>query len=224
MPNQDNTSLLVDNLDQTIPEKEFLPGNDIAKCILKVKGDKIIDVQETQVNIFDCDIKKVIGKSVYKIFPEYQPDGNLSTDVFRQIIEGLQLGHPISASLQIMTTTSQLFYADVSIFTFEKDKYYITLSPRKFEIPTVRQTLADHEVLNLQNLVTEGALMFKCYDPDGSVYYLNSAYLEFTATSFRHQLKDGWIKSISIFLSAIPEKPTICFASSRMRDKSTIFR
>ena len=39
--------------------------------------------------------------------------------------------------------------------------------------------------------------MFKCYDVDGSVYYLNSAYLDFTATSFNRQLKEGWLATVN---------------------------
>ncbi|MCK5704211.1 MAG: PAS domain S-box protein, partial [Cyclobacteriaceae bacterium] len=128
----------------------------------------------------------------------YQPDGNLSKNVFQSIKENLQLGHPVSTTLQIKTSPSQLHYAEINIFSFENNKYYLTLSPRKFEVSSLKQTITTNETINIHNLLSDGALMFKCYDTDGSVYYLNSAYLEFTATSFNRQLKEGWLNTVII--------------------------
>ncbi len=196
MPKETSQSLLIDNPEQSLLQSDSIQRFDQGKCILKVEDNVIVDVQETETNLFNCDIKKITGKPVGNIFPEYQPDGRLTSDVFLNITDNLLLGHPISTNLQIKTTNNQLFYSEVSIFTFEKDKYYLTISPRKFEISTFKQTISSQESVSIQNLIVDGSLMFKCYDIDGSVYYLNSAYLEFTATSFNRQLKNGWIQSV----------------------------
>jgi hypothetical protein len=191
-----NQSLLIDQPEQSMLVSEVGQGHEPGKCILKVENDIITDVQETQSNLFNCDVKKTVGRNIISIFPEYQLNGNLSSETFERIISGLKLGHPVTANLQIKTTGSQLFYSEISVFSFEKDKYYLTISPRKFEISSLKQTIAGQEPVTVQNFVIDGSLMFKCYDVDGSVYYLNSAYLEFTGTSFNRQLKYGWTQTI----------------------------
>lgn len=197
MSKESNQSLLIDNPEQSLFHSENGKGYDEGKCILKVEHNIITEVQETKNNVFNCDIQKIIGKPVESILPEYQPDGNLSIEVYQNLINNLQLGHPITSNLQIKTTSNQLFYSEVNIFTFEKDKVFLTLSPKKFEISTMKQTIASQDSVTIQNLIVDGSLMFKCYDVDGSVYYLNSAYLEFTGTSFNRQLKEGWLQTVS---------------------------
>ena len=195
---KENSDLLIDSPGQSILKETKIHESQQERCILKIENNIITDVQETKNNLFDCDLSKVIGKPVDIILPEYQPDGNLSKKIFQSILEKLQLGHPIFTTLQIKTTSNQLHYTDVNIFSFEKDKCYLTLSPKKFEISNLKQTITGKEQVNIQNLIVDGSLMFKCYDIDGSVYYLNSAYLEFTATSFNQQLKGGWSKTIHV--------------------------
>jgi PAS domain S-box-containing protein len=197
MSKESNQSLLIDNPEQSLFHSENGKGYDEGKCILKVEHNIITEVQETKNNVFNCDIQKIIGKPVESILPEYQPDGNLSIEVYQNLINNLQLGHPITSNLQIKTTSNQLFYSEVNIFTFEKDKVFLTLSPKKFKISTMKQTIASQDSVTIQNLIVDGSLMFKCYDVDGSVYYLNSAYLEFTGTSFNRQLKEGWLQTVS---------------------------
>ena len=196
---KDNSSrLLIDTPGQSILKGHFVNENEQAKCIIKLDRNIIFDVQETANNIFDCDLSKMIGEPIEAILPEYQPEGNLSKDVFQSILDNMQFGRPINTTLHIKTAANQLHYADANIFSFEKDKYYLTLSPKKFEISSLEQTIDGKEHINIQNLIVDGALMFKCYDIDGSVYYLNSAYLEFTATSFNQQLKEGWLNTVNI--------------------------
>jgi len=192
-----NHNILVDNPEQSLLQTEHRHDFEQEKCILKVESDVITDVQESQKNLFNCDIKKIVGENVRVIFPEYQPDGNSSDEVFSSIVKNLLLGHPVSSNLQIKTTSNQLFYSEVSIFSFEQGKYYLTISPRKFEITSLQQNITNQEPVNIHHLLTDGALMFKCYDVDASVYYLNSAYLEFTGTSFNQQLKEGWLQCVN---------------------------
>ena len=198
MPRGNSNAILVDTPDQSIVPGLKNAESNISSCIIKLEGNIIKDVLETKKNLFECDIKQIIGKPIETILPEYQPDGNLSTNIFQSIIENLQLGHPVFTTLQIKSSTNKLHYTDAHVFSFEKDKYFLTLSPKKFEISGIKQTIAGKEAINIQTLITDGSLMFKCYDVDGSVYYLNSAYLEFTATSFNQQLKEGWLKTISV--------------------------
>jgi hypothetical protein len=193
-----NQNLLIDNPDQSLLQTGQNQDYEHAKCILKVESDLIVDVQEADHVLFNCDFKRLVGKSFDVLLPEYQPDGNLSKEVFQVILDNLRLGHPVTKNLQIKINDNQLIYTELSIFSFEKDKYYATLSPRRFEISTLRQTIGPQESVTFQNLIVDGSLMFKCYDVDGSVYYLNSAYLEFTGTSFNRQLKKGWLNSINV--------------------------
>lgn len=198
MPKDNSSNLLVDTPNQSLL-KEFPALEDMhAKCIIKLEGDIISDVQEVKSKLFDCELSTLIGKPFNTILPEYQPNGNLSTILFQSIIDNLKLGHPIHTSLQIKTATNQLKYTEVHIFSFEKDTYYLTLSPKKFDASSLRLSIAEQEPINVQSLIVNGALLFKCYDVDGSVYYLNSAYLEFTASSFKQQLKEGWLKTVII--------------------------
>ena len=198
MSNDNSSRLLIDTPEQSILKGQVVNEEEQAKCIIKIKGNIISDVQETKNNLFDCDMSKLIGQPIEAILPEYQPDGNLSENTFQSLKDNLQLGHPVFTSLQIKTATNQLHYSDVTIFSFEKDTYYLTLSPKKFEFSSLKQTIASKEPVNLHSLIVDGSLMFKCYDINGSVYYLNSAYLEFTATSFNRQLKEGWLITINI--------------------------
>ncbi|MCG8309469.1 MAG: PAS domain S-box protein [Cytophagales bacterium] len=168
------------------------------KCIIRLDGHMITNVQETGSNLFRFDISKAKGKSIEYILPEFQADGNNSGSVIQSILNDLKSGRPVSTTIQIKNTSNTLFYADLTAFSFEKDTYFLTLSPTKFDASTVKQTLSGREPLNVQSFLADSSLMFKCYDIDGSVYYLNSAYLDYTATSFNQQLKEGWIKSINV--------------------------
>jgi len=198
MSSRNSNTILVDTPEQNQLGGNAIKDNDASKCIIKLEGDIITDLQETKDNLFDCDLSTFVGKPLIDIFPEYQPNGNLSKNVITTIFESLNLGHPISTTLQVKTTSNKLHYADVNVFSFEKNNYYITLSPKKFEVSSIKQTIAGKEAINIQNLIADGSLMFKCYDIDGSVYYLNSAYLDFTATSFNQQLKERWLKTVNI--------------------------
>ena len=198
MSSESNNTILVDAPDQSLLKESIIEDGGISKCIIKLEGDIITDIQETKDNLFDCDLSKIVGKSIVDILPEYQPDGNHSKKIIHSIIDNLNLGQPISTTLQIKNTSNKLHFADLEAFCFEKDKYYITLSPKKFEASSIKQTIAGQEAINIHNLLADGSLMFKCYDVDGSVYYLNSAYLDFTATSFNQQLKEGWLTTINV--------------------------
>ncbi len=196
MSKESNQSMLIDKPEHSLLKSENGLGYQQGKCILHIENGIITAVQETVNNMYNCDVKKMVGRPVESVFPEYQPDGNASKDAFRKIVQILKLGHPVTANLQIKTSDNQLFYSEVNLFTFQKNNYYLTLSPKNLELSSLRQNITDQESVSIQNLVIEGALMFKCYDTDGSVYYLNSAYLEFTGTSFNTQLKEGWLQTI----------------------------
>ena len=198
MQRGNSNTILVDTPEERIVGPGAEHENGASKCILKLKGDTIIDVQQTNDKLFDCDLSKVKNKQLIEIFPEYQPDGSQSKQVVSSIFENIDLGKPVTKTLQILSPSNKLHFAEVHVFSFEKDNYYITLSPRKFEVSSIQQTISGKDVINIQNLIADGSLMFKCYDVDGSVYYLNSAYLDFTATSFNQQLKEGWLKSLNI--------------------------
>ncbi len=170
----------------------------ISKCILKIDGEIIADVNETEPNVFNCDFSDFIGRSIESIFPEYQPDGNLSKIVYSSILDTLYLGHSVFATLQIKDTSNKLHHTDAIIYRFETGSHYLTLSPKSTALSDLKDVIADSDPTHLHGLLMDSALMFKCYDERGSVYYLNSSYLEFTATSFQQQLKEGWINSIHV--------------------------
>ncbi len=198
MSKDTNSRLLVDTPEQTILNENFIHEEEQTKCIIKLEKGIIMDVLETKNNLFDWDLSKIIGRPFEAMLPEYQPEGNLSKSSFQAILDKSKLGHPINTSLQIKTASSQLHHTDVSVFSFEKDKYYLTLSPKSANISNLKQHYESRDPINIHSFIADAALMFKCYNIDSSVYYLNSAYLEFTATSFNLQLKDGWLNTIKI--------------------------
>ena len=56
---QDNSSaLLIDAPGQSILEEQIFQENE--KCIFKLEGEIISDVQETKNNLFNCDFSKII--------------------------------------------------------------------------------------------------------------------------------------------------------------------
>lgn len=196
---KDNSSrLLVDTPGQSILKEHVFHEEGQAKCIVKLEGDVIFEVNQTKNNMFDFDLAKIIGETIDAIFPEFQPNGKLSKNIFQPILGKLQLGEPGFTKMQIKTTSGQLYYSDIHFYCFEENKYYLTLSPETYVGARLKPHKEINEPIHLHNLIADGALMFKCYDIDCSVYYLNSTYLEFTATSFHQQLKDGWLKSIDI--------------------------
>ena len=170
----------------------------MARCILKLEGKVIVGVQEMDDDLFHCEMKQVVGHPLEDLFPEYQPDGSLSKKVLRDIFNTIDAGNPVNISLQIKTPANELVFAEVNIFTFEKDHYFLTLTPKKLNIPGLDHTILSREPEIIHKLLATEALMFKCYDPDGTVYYLNSAYLEFTGASFNDQLGEGWLQTIHI--------------------------
>jgi PAS domain S-box-containing protein len=196
---KDNSSkLLIDTPVQSILNEHVVLDSEEAKCIIKLDRGIIFEVNGTNYKSFGLDHSKLIGEPIDTILPEYQPDGTLSKDALLSILTKLQFGVPGFIKMQIKTSSDQLLFADINVYCFEKSKYYLTLSPQTFVESSSKHPNEVHEPIHLHNLIAEGALMFKCYDIDCSVYYLNSAYLEFTATSFHQQLREGWLKSIAI--------------------------
>ncbi len=193
-----NSRLLFDIPGQSILKKQAIGDSEHSKCIVKLVGDAIVEVKQSENIWFDFDHSKIIGEPIDAILPEFQPDGELSKNVFQSILNKLKIGEPGFAKIQIKTSSSQLHYTELNVYCFEKDTYFLTLSPDTFARPGLNHPKEIIEPVHLHNLITDGALMFKCYDIGCSVYYLNSAYLEFTATSFHQQLKSGWLKSIDI--------------------------
>ena len=193
-----SNTLIIDKNKPSIVTESSLVENGSPKCILKLDGRTITDIQETRGNIFNCNISKIKGKKIDAILPEFQADGNNSKSVINSILQDLKSGKPVSTTIQIKNTTNTLYYADLNAFSFEEDKYFISLSPTKIDPSSIKQTLTGKEPLNIHNFLADSSLMFKCYDVDGSVYYLNSAYLDFTASSFNQQLKEGWLQSIKV--------------------------
>lgn len=198
MPKDSNSRMLIDAPGQSFLNEHNIPGEERAKCIIKLDKGIILDVQETENSFFDYKPSNVIGRPFEAMLPDYQPDGVSSKVSFQSILDKSEIGHPIFAALQIKTDSNQLHSADVSVFSFEKDKFFLTLSPKRPNISILKQHIESKENVNIHNFIADGGLMFKCYDVDCSVYYLNSAYLEFTATSFNQQLKDGWLNTIKV--------------------------
>ena len=123
---RDNSkSLLVDNKTSSFPNDSFIRGGGSPKCIIKLEGDVIIDIQETKSDLFECELSKMVGKSLVEILPKYQPDGKLSKNVLSSLLLNLRLGNPVSTTLQIKMTSNQLHYADVNMFSFEENKYFL---------------------------------------------------------------------------------------------------
>jgi PAS domain S-box-containing protein len=197
MSKESSQSLLIHDLEPSALPAGNGKGYDGGKCILKVEHNIITEVQETENSIFNFDIEKIVGKPVEIILPDHQPDGNLSSKAFQNLMSDLRPDHPVTGNLQIKSTSNQLIYSEAHMFSFEKDQAFLTLSQKRPEISAAGQTIASQNPVAIQNLIVDGSLMFKCYDVDGSVYYLNSAYLEFTGTVFGRQLKEGWLRTVS---------------------------
>ncbi len=56
-------------------------------AILLLKEETIVDCNFKALDLFDCNKNRIIGKSPWFFSPERQPDGRLSTEKFRNIIE-----------------------------------------------------------------------------------------------------------------------------------------
>ncbi len=197
MPKENSSNILVDSLESTMLIQRTIPEQIHAKCILKIESGVISEIQKAKNNIFEFG-SKLVGENIESIFPEFQPDGNNSKIVFHSIIDDLQIGHQVLINFQFRVSSNELYLSEINIFKFDKDKYYLNISPIKSEVPSLTQNITINEPIHFHNLIVDGALMFKCYDSNGKVYYLNSSYLEFTATSFSQQLKEGWLKTIEI--------------------------
>ena len=190
--------LLEEITDQAMLDANSIKGQNASKCVIKLTGITITDIQEAQAGVFNLDRKKLIGAPIEQLFPELQDDGKESKFMIQSLMDQLQVGQPLTTSLLIKTKGNNVQFAEADIFSFEKDQSFITLSPSEIKATQDPIDVAGHETVNVQNLISEGSLMFKCYDVDSSVYYLNSAYLDYTATSFNQQLKAGWIASVNI--------------------------
>ena len=68
-------------------------------------------------------------------------------------MDNVLLGQPVSFMVQIKTPSNELHFTDISIFSFEKDKYYLTITPRKFEVSGLKQDIHGRDPINIQNLL-----------------------------------------------------------------------
>lgn len=170
--------------------------NGQAMYIIKLSGSKITDVQESDHSIFSWNVRELIGKSIQVILPKIQPDGQKSTEAFQLLLKNITPGQLVSSKLQVKLNSAQEFQTDIQVFSIDENQYYLIVSPAKSEAPDTTLLTQTRESAGISQLVNSGPMMFKCYDLKGSVYYLNSAYLEFTATLLNKQLKDGWLKTV----------------------------
>jgi hypothetical protein len=93
-----SNTLIIDKNKPSIVTESPLVENGSRKCILKLDGRTIMDIQETRGNIFNCNISKIKGKKIDAILPEFQADGNNSKSVINSILQDLKSGKPVSTT------------------------------------------------------------------------------------------------------------------------------
>ena len=81
MLRENSKSILVDSQVSSSSKDLVIQGDGNPKCIIKLEKDIIVDIQETKSDLFDCELSKLVGKSLIEILPEYQSDGKLSKNV-----------------------------------------------------------------------------------------------------------------------------------------------
>ena len=111
---RDNSKTLLVENPVSFTDEGFNSGSAAPKCIIKIEGNRIVDIQETKSNLFDCEVSKMIGRSFEDILPKYQPDGKLSTKVVSSLMHTMQLGNPVFTTLQIKTPSNHLHHAEGS--------------------------------------------------------------------------------------------------------------
>ncbi len=166
-------------------------------CVIKLEYEFITEVQNENDETFGYT-NDLVGSSYEVLFPKAQPSGELSKTMIENTVSSLKLGQTIHLSMQVKTEEDKLVFSELTVFCFEtSSKYYLTFHPQKFDVGISRIDLKDDNPADLNKLISEGSLMFKCYDKDEQVYYLNTAYLDFTAAPIQQQLGKGWINFIN---------------------------
>ena len=108
--------------------KLFDTAND---SIFLMKDDLFIDCNSKTLEIFDCTREQIINRHPYEFSPEYQPDGILSQDKAKSLIEEALQGKPLFFEWKHRRYGGEEFFAEVSLNSLD-------LSGEKYLLAVVR--------------------------------------------------------------------------------------
>jgi two-component system cell cycle sensor histidine kinase/response regulator CckA len=146
------------NLEESLKENEakfrtlFELSND---SIFLMDGDRIIDCNKRTLEMFRCETKQVIGKTLYDLSPQAQPDGADSREKVVEKINCATYGEPQFYEWRFLRHDKTYFEAEVSLNLF-KLKDELLLQTIVHDV-TYRKRM-EEELVKSKNLESIGTL------------------------------------------------------------------
>jgi PAS domain S-box-containing protein len=192
----DSLSLPTEKASSTINDPDMGTSNREGICIIKTRDGVIVDMQQAHNSFFVDPDSSLIGKPIDIILPEYQTNGQHSAEVIRNMLGTLETGTPVTRQMLVKSSDSNDMCCECTAFSFSEDDVLVTLQ-RQPQYDSAKTQNSYLEALNVQSTIADSALIFKCYDTQGHLYYVNRNYLKLIGKSYSQELKSGWLESVA---------------------------
>jgi len=165
--------------------------------VIKVDNNEIIYVNTGMTDLLDTHPDTVIGQSLDRIFPEFQPDGRRSSVCLKEAFVLTQIGQPTNIKIQIKSPAGKLVLTELTIHQFMSDpSYFMTFTKTKYRLHPEKIGHKQDAFAKLDNLLKGGLILFRCSDINNQTYYFNRSYHEFTGGSTQELHDNGWLNFI----------------------------
>ncbi|MCX8111399.1 MAG: PAS domain S-box protein, partial [Syntrophorhabdaceae bacterium] len=99
-----------------------------AIILIDVNKDRIIECNDSALEMFHCKNEDIIGSSIFKFIPEKQPDGSYSKEIIMAMVKDVIKGKPKSFECRHIRPDRTLFDCEESLNAFKLKDSTIIMS------------------------------------------------------------------------------------------------
>ncbi len=161
-------------------------------AILLFKDGIVVDCNEKATQFFRCRREDLVGRSPVNYSPEYQPDGQLSSEKTERIMRHvIETGEPMTFEWKNRRKDGSLFDAEINVNRVLIDgEYYIQAFKRditqrkQMQLARRREEIAQESMARFRNFLEKVNIIYYSTDINGNLVNANEyflKYIEYTA-------------------------------------------
>jgi PAS domain S-box-containing protein len=165
----------------------------LGSALLRVESGIICYSSPEALHMLGYTPARLINMPVLSLLPQYQPDGSHSAAALEEALRQATPGLPHRFMTRVHTADGASLDVEVLLSRYEQEgTYYATLQPGR-HLHDMRAHNGEQHVTD--QLVAEGALMFRCSDIKQVPYYFNAAFYDFTGIHPSAD-KSSWMEAV----------------------------